>query len=83
LIVPLLRLADIISTLHVHSETDCSFGCLNEPTCVGFKYKHGVSGPSVNCLLSNTTGENNMADEYHKGWVYFIDINSKPVRGSV
>jgi hypothetical protein len=78
-----LRPADNISALHVHFEMDCSFACLKEPTCVGFKYKHGVSGQSVNCQLSNTTGENDLADERDKGWAYFIDINAKLVRGSV
>ena len=80
IIVPLLDLRDIISALHVHSEISCSFGCLKEPTCVGFKYKHGVNSPSVNCQLSNSTGKNNMADDDDQGWVYFVDIKSKLVR---
>ena len=75
--VPLLRFADIISTHHVHSEMGCSLRCLNEVTCVGFKYKHGVNSPSVNCQLSNTTGENNMVDDDDQGWVYFVDIKTK------
>jgi predicted histidine transporter YuiF (NhaC family) len=78
--VPLLRSADIISSLHVPFQTDCSFGCLQEPTCVGFKYKLGVSSsPSINCQLSNTNGKNNTADD-DKGWVYFIDIKARLVR---
>ena len=83
LTVPLLRFADIISTHHVHSEMECSFRCLNEPTCVGFKYKHGVSSPSVNCQLSNTTAENNMIDDDGQGWVYFVDIKTKLVRATL
>ena len=79
LAVPLLRFADIISTHYVYSEIDCSFRCLKEPTCVGFKYEHGVSSPTVNCKLSNSTGENNVADN-DKGWLYFVDIKSKLVR---
>jgi hypothetical protein len=78
--VPLLTFADIISTYNVHSERGCSFRCLNEPTCVGFKYKHGVNSPSVNCQLSNSTGENDMADDDDQGWVFFVDIKSKLVR---
>ena len=77
LTVPLLRFADIISTHHVHSEMECSFRCGNEETCVGFKYKHGVSSPSVNCQLSNNTGENNMVDDDDQGWVYFVEIKTK------
>ena len=79
--VPLLRFADIISTHHVHSEMDCSFRCVNEATCVGFKYKHGVSSPSVNCQLSNTTGEKIMMDDDDddQGWVYFVDIEARLV----
>ena len=73
----LLRFADIISTHHVHSQLDCSFCCGNEATCVGFKYKHGVSSPSVNCQLSNTTGENNRVDDDDQGWVYFVEIKTK------
>jgi hypothetical protein len=83
LLVPLLGLQDIISTLRFDSEMDCSFGCLKELTCVGFKYKHGVSSPSVNCQLSNSTGENDMADDDDQGWVFFVDIKSKMVRKKV
>ena len=80
--VPLLRFTDIISTHHVHSEMDCLFHCVNEVTCVGFKYKHGVTSPLVNCQLSNTTGENNMTDDDDQGWVYFVEIKTRLVRGS-
>ena len=82
LTVPLLRFADIISTHHVHSEIECSFHCLKKATCAGFKHKHGVSSPSVNCQLSNTTGEKNMVEDDHQGWVYFVDIKAKRVRGA-
>ena len=77
LLVPLLGLQDVIFTLRVHSEMDCSFRCGKEPTCVGFKYKHGLRSsriPSVNCQLSNSTVENDMADDYDQGWMYFVDI---------
>ena len=74
-IVPSLTLADIISTRHVHSEMDCAFGCLDKPTCVGFKFRDNVSCPSVNCQLSNTSGESNMAVDDEKGWKYFIDVS--------
>ena len=83
LAVPLLRFADIISIHYVDSEIDCSFRCLKEPTCVGFKYKHGVNSPSVNCQLSNSTGENDMADDDDQGWMFFVDITSKLVRKRV
>ena len=77
--VPLLRFSDIISTHYVYTEMDCSLLCLNEATCVGFKYKHGVSSQSVNCQLSNTTGENDMVGDDDQGWVYFVDIEAKLV----
>ena len=83
LTVPLLRSEDIISTHHVHSEMECLFRCVDEPTCVGFKYTHAVSNPSVNCQLSNTTGKNNMADDDDQDWVYFVEIKGKLVRGNV
>ena len=77
LTVPLLRFADIISTYHVHFEMVCSFRCGIESTYVGFKNKYGVSSPSVNCQLSNTTGENSTVDNDDQGWVYFVDIKTK------
>jgi hypothetical protein len=61
---------------------DCSFRCGKEPTCVGFKYKHGVSSSSVNCQLSNTTGENNMVNDDDQDWQFFVDVNAKKVSKS-
>lgn len=80
LIVPSLTLADIISTHNVRSEIECSFNCLKDQTCVGFKYKSGTNTPPVNCQLSNTTGKNNTAMTNDQGWVFFIDVQHIPVR---
>ena len=79
LIVPVLTLADIISVHNVHSQLECSFNCLKEPSCVGFKYKYGTNSPAVNCKLSSTTGKNNMEIYDDQGWVFFIDVQNNPV----
>jgi hypothetical protein len=77
--VPVLTLAEIISVHNVHSQLECSFNCLKEPSCVGFKYKYGTRSPSVNCKLSNTIGRNNMVIYNDNGWVFFIEVEYNPV----
>ena len=74
-IVPALRSADIISSRHVHSQMECSFGCLNKQSCVGFKYRDGSSSASNNCQLSNATCGDNMEDYSDQGWLFFIDVS--------
>ena len=79
LLVPPLTLANIISTHHAYSQSECAFNCLIEEECVGFKYKPCTKRESGNCQLSNTTGDQNNLNIEDKGWMFFIDVKNKPV----
>ena len=79
-IVPSLTLANIISTHHVYSQSECAFDCLIKDGCVGFKHKPCINTESGSCQLSNTTGEQNNLNIEDKGWIFFIDVKNKPVR---
>lgn len=79
LLVPPLTLANIISTHHVYSQSECAFNCLIEDGCVGFKYKSCTNTKCGNCQLSNTTEEGNSTNIEDNGWIFFIDLKNNPV----
>ncbi|XP_028410852.1 cell migration-inducing and hyaluronan-binding protein-like isoform X1 [Dendronephthya gigantea] len=73
--VPLLTSTHIISSHSVRADIDCAFDCLEQSTCVGFKYKYGSTSGSINCQLSITiyTGKDQLKSLDDQGWVFFKD----------
>lgn len=69
-----MKLADIISNHTVLTQIECSFNCLSEEECIGFKYKSDTNSETVNCQLSRSEGMFDVVNEDDEDWQFFIDI---------
>ena len=71
-----LEETDIIFSLDVDSELQCSNECLGQTGCISFNYKSGTSGQE-NCQLSNKTlDEITEALKDYGEWVFYQDLET-------
>ena len=70
-----LEETDIIFSLEVDSELQCSNECLGQTGCISFNYKSATSGQE-NCQLSNKTLDEITEALKDGEWVFYQDLET-------
>ncbi|CAB4027542.1 Hypothetical predicted protein, partial [Paramuricea clavata] len=70
--------ADVISSLNVDSQLQCSHECLTEPGCISFNYRSQTTADTsrqVNCQLSNKTRDEIITEDGQ--WMFYQDLQTR------
>ena len=68
---------DVISSLNVDSQLQCSHECLTEPGCISFNYRSQTTAETsrqVNCQLSNKTRDEIITEDGE--WTFYQDLQT-------